>query len=512
MNHNSRTKNSIINSIYALSSQIITILLSFVIRTVFIKTLSAEYLGINGLFSNIITMLSLTDLGIGLAIPYTLYKPLAEDNKPRIQVLMKLYAKIYNIIGLVVLILGIAITPFLKYIVSEMPDIPEINLIYIMFVVNSACSYFFVYKKILLTSDQKAYIANRITMFVTVAKSVIEIAILCIYRNYILYLSISIITTITENIIISMKCDKLYPYLKEKTKDSVSKKDIQKLRKNTSASMIYRLATVIMTGTDSIIISKFIGVIAVGIYSNYVLITNSISKIISQIFSAITSSIGNLIVTTNEDRSEEILHKLQFLNFWLHTFFSLCVIALINPFIRLWVGEEYLLDNYVAFVIGLNLYVLGMQNVVTSFKDAYGLFVQGRYRPVIMTIVNIILSVWWGQIFGILGVILATAFSRLFILGIYDPIVLYKYGFKKRSRKYFCEYIKYFIVFIILSIIFLYIISKINIQSIVMWIIIACIVAILVNIILIILFHKDENFKFYKEKLLDIIKNKIRKG
>ena len=512
MNKNSRTKNSVINSIYASVSQIVTILLTFIVRTVFIQVLSAEYLGVNGLFTNIITMLSLADLGIGISIPYTLYKPLAEDNKSKIKVLMKLYSKIYNVIGIVVLLIGVAITPFLKYIIKDIPDIPEINIIYILFVVNSACSYFFVYKKLLMDSDQKGYIANKIIMITTIVKSAVEILILYITKNYIAYLLVSIVVTILQNLAISIKCNKMYPYIKEKTEEKVSKEDVKKLRKNTSALVIYRIGTVALTGTDSIIISKFIGVVAVGIYSNYILITNAITKVISQIFSAITSSIGNLVVTSNEKKSEEVLYKLQFLNFWLYTFFSVCVIALINPFIKLWIGEQYLLDNYVAFAIGLNLYLLGMQNVVSSFRNAYGLFIQGKYRPLIMTIVNIILSIWWAQLIGILGVILSTAVSRLFIVGIYDPIVLYKHGFKNKPKKYFITYTKYFIIFAILSAISLYVIDLINMSNFGIWIIVGCILAIAVNIVLIVLFYKDENFSFYKNKLKNIINKKLKKS
>lgn len=511
MNKNSRTKNSLINSVYASMAQIITILLNFVVRTVFIKVLSAEYLGVNGLFTNIITMLSLADLGIGISIPYTLYKPLAEDNRTKIQALMKLYSKIYNAIGLVVLAVGVAITPFLKYIIKDMPAIPEINLIYILFVVNSACSYFFVYKQLLLDSDQKGYITSKITMISMFMRSIIEIIILYVTRNYIAYLLINIITTITQNILISMKCNKMYPYIKEKTKEKVSKEDIQDLKKNTSALIIYRIGTVALTGTDSIIISKFLGVVMVGIYSNYLLITNAISKVISQLFSAITASIGNLVVTTDEKKSEDILYKLQFLNFWLYTFFSVCIIALINPFIKLWIGQQYLLDNNVAFVIGLNLYISGMQNVVSSFRNAYGLFVQGKYRPIIMTIVNIIVSILLAQIMGILGVILATAFSRLFIIGIYDPIVLFKYGLKDKPKKYFMTYVGYIVIFIILGIVSLATVSMLKIDNFIKWIIVSCVLAIMVNVVLIIIFHKNENFIFYKQKLKDIIETKLKK-
>lgn len=511
MNKNSRTKNSIINSIYASSNQIITILLSFAIRTVFIAKLSAEYLGVNGLFTNIISMLSLADLGIDIAIPYTLYKPLATDNREKIKALMKLYAKIYNVIGVVVLIIGISVTPFLKYIIQDMPNITEINYIYILFVINSALSYFFVYKKLLLDSDQKGYLASKIVMKITILKSIIEILILYMTNNYIAYLVTNILATVIQNILISNKCNKVYPYIKEKTNKKVSKKDIKELKKNTSALIIYRIGVVALNGTDSIIISKFLNIVMVGIYSNYVLITNSITAVISKIFDAITASIGNLVVTTNEKKSEDIFYKLQFLSFWLYAYFSICIIALINPFIKLWIGSEYILDNITTFVIGLNMFVLGMQGTVSSYRNAYGLFVQGKYRPIIMSIVNIVLSVILVQYIGILGVVLGTAISRVFVTGIYDPIVVYKYGFKKKPYKYFANYIKYLLCISILAVISQAIISTIKINNFIIWILAGVILSIFINIIIIILYRKNENFKFYKNNIKQIYINKIKK-
>lgn len=511
MNNNSRVKNSIINSIYASGSQIITLVLTFIVRTVFIRKLSVEYLGVNGLFSNIITMLSLADLGIGISIPYTLYKPLADNNKEKIKALMSLYSKIYNLIGIIVLVIGIAITPFLSYIIKEMPNIPNIQLIYILFVLNSALSYFFIYKKLLLDSDQKGYIASKIIMNVTIIKSILEIIVLYTTRNYILYLSVSIITILFQNIIISMKCNKMYPYIKEKTKQKVEKSDITELKKNTIALIFYRLGTVVMNGTDNIVISKYIGIAMVGIYSNYLMIINAITKIVSQIFDAITASIGNMVVTTDSNKSEDILYKLQFLNFWLYTFFSVCVTVLINPFIKIWAGDEYVLSVVVAFIIGLNLYVYGMQSVVSSYRNAYGLFIQGKYRPIIMSIANIILSILLVRILGIFGVILSNVICRLFIMGIYDPIVVFKYGIKNTPKKYYINYIKYLTIYVILSTIGLVIISKISIPNYIIWGIVAIVVSILINIILIILFYRTQNFKFYKQKLEEIIKNKIKK-
>lgn len=501
MNEGSRTKKSIKNSIYATTSQLIIIVFNFIVRTVFIKVLSSEYLGINSLFTNIITMLSLTDLGIGIAMPYTLYLPLANNNKEKIKSLMKLYSKIYNTIGIAVFLIGISLIPFLKYIIKNIPNVSNFYYIYILFIINASSSYFFIYKKNLMDSDQKSYISNNIITIMTFVKTIFEILVLTVSKNYILYLWIGILVNVVQNFIISYKCNKIYPYIKEKVDNKEKKESIREITKNTSALMIYKVAIVALTGTDSIIISKFLGVVMVGIYSNYLLIVNSIIKVTSKIFDAITSSIGNLVVTSSTDKSKDIFYKLQFFSFWLYAYFSICIITLINPFIKLWVGDQYLLSNLTAIIIGINLYVYGMQSVVTSYRNAYGLFQQGKYRPIIMTIVNIVLSVILVQKFEILGVILATVFSRLFVTGIYDPIVVFKYGFKDKYGKYFGLYIMYFLIFITMSTVFNVISLNFVIDSYLKWILYAIILSLLINIIFILIFFKNDNFIFYKNKL-----------
>ena len=275
----SRTENSIINSTMSIITQVLTVILNFAVKTVFIKMLNDEYLGVNGLFTNIITMLSLADLGIGIAIPYSLYKPLAEKDEQKINILMNFYKKIYNIIGMVVLLIGLSLTPFLGLIIKDIPDnVPNLSLIYMLFVIHSASSYFFVYKKFLIDSDQKGYITSRIIFAFSTILSIIQIILLVITKNYILFLLASIIMVILQNIYISYKANKMYPFIKNKTNDKLSKDDVKDIKKNVSSLFIYKVGTVIMNGTDNIIISKFIGLIIVGFYSNYVLIINSYIK------------------------------------------------------------------------------------------------------------------------------------------------------------------------------------------------------------------------------------------
>lgn len=505
MKQRSRTENSIINSAMSIVTQVLTVVLNFAVKTVFIKMLNDEYLGVNGLFTNIITMLSLADLGIGIAIPYSLYKPLAKKDEHKINVLMNFYKKVYTIIGIAVLLIGLSLTPFLGLIIKDIPkNVPHLSLIYILFVIHSASSYFFVYKKFLIDSDQKGYITSRIIFTFSTLLSIIQIILLVTTKNYILFLLSSIILVIIQNIYISSKANKLYPFIKNKTDEKLEKEDMEGIKKNVSSLFIYKVGTVIMNGTDNIIISKFIGLIIVGFYSNYVLIINSITTVLNQIFNAITSSIGNLVVTTNKKRSKEVYDNLNFANFWLYALFGVCIIVLINPFINIWIGKKYVMGFSIVFLLVLNFYVLGMQSVTNSFRNAYGLFWIAKYRPIIMVIINIVISVVLVQFIGIEGVLIGTLISRLVTTAWLDPYIVHKYGFEISPKSYYIDYLKYLVIFIAISIILNYFVSMITINNIFILILIAILVVISVNVILVLLFFKTSEFNYFYDKIKKI--------
>ena len=505
MKQRSRTENSIINSAMSIVTQVLTVVLNFAVKTVFIKMLNDEYLGVNGLFTNIITMLSLADLGIGIAIPYSLYKPLANKDEHKINVLMNFYKKVYTIIGIAVLLIGLSLTPFLGLIIKDIPkNVPHLSLIYILFVIHSASSYFFVYKKFLIDSDQKGYITSRIIFTFSTLLSIIQIILLVTTKNYILFLLSSIILVIIQNIYISSKANKLYPFIKNKTDEKLEKEDMEGIKKNVSSLFIYKVGTVIMNGTDNIIISKFIGLIIVGFYSNYVLIINSITTVLNQIFNAITSSIGNLVVTTNKKRSKEVYDNLNFANFWLYALFGVCIIVLINPFINVWIGKKYVMGFSIVFLLVLNFYVLGMQSVTNSFRNAYGLFWIAKYRPIIMVIINIVISVVLVQFIGIEGVLIGTLISRLVTTAWLDPYIVHKYGFEISPKSYYIDYLKYLVIFIAISIILNYFVSMIAINNIFILILIAILVVISVNVILVLLFFKTSEFNYFYDKIKKI--------
>lgn len=493
-----RAEASVKNSSFSIITQVLTVIINFIVKTVFIYALGSEYLGVNGLFSNIITMLSLADLGIGIAIPYSLYKPLSEKNNEKIKSLMNFYKKIYNVIGVVVLLIGLSITPFLSLIIKDMPEnIPHIYLIYDLFVIHSASSYFFVYKKFLIDSDQKSYITSKIIFIFSTILSLIQILILIFTHNFVLFLLSSIFIVIAQNIYISKKANKLYPFLKEKNIENLDKKEYNEIKKNISSLFIYKVGNVIMNGTDNIVISKIIGLIEVGIYSNYLLIINSIYNILNQIFNAITSSIGNLVVTTDEKRSLNVYENLNFFTFALYGTICISLMVLINPFINIWIGESYVLSDLVAFLIAFNLFLTGMQSVTSSFRNAYGLFYKAKYRPVLMCILNIIISVILAKYIGISGVILGTIISKLVTIIWLDPYIIYQYGFKEKVSKFYKQYIIYAMCYLTINYIIYTIYKYIVINNIFLFIIYGILTVIVIISIICLLFHKTKEFKYF---------------
>ena len=445
----SRTSNSIKNITYSLIAQIINLLCNFINRTVFVYVLGAEYLGINGLFTNILTILSFAELGIGTAIIYSLYEPLSQKDESKIKALMNLYKKAYNSIGIIILVVGAALTPFLEFFIKDMPDIPYIRLIYLMYVANSGFSYFFSYKRSFLIADQKKYIDTFYQSVFFLLRTISQIAILLITKDFILYLGVQILLTLIENIVVSRKIDKLYPFLKEKNNEQLQKEDRQVIVNNVKALILHRVGDVTVNGTDNILISKFVGIIQVGLYSNYLLITNTLNGMFRIIFQSITASIGNMGVTEKKEKNIFIFNCIDLFGMWIYGFATICLFVLFNPFIEIWLGEEYLFRISVILIIIVSFYLKGRRQSVLTFKDAFGLFWYDRYKPVLEAVTNLILSLILVKFMGIEGILLGTVISSITTVFWIEPYVLYKYGFKSSVKPYFVRYIVSTIVMVI---------------------------------------------------------------
>src|SRR5574344_117708 len=501
-----RTKSSILNIITAYLGQAVAIIITLVARIFFVKILGKEYLGIDGLFNNILTMLSLVELGVGPAIVYSLYKPIANNNKEEIKSLMHLFKKLYTNIGMIILILGTLLTPFLPYIIKEMPNIPNINLIYILFVINSSVSYFFSYKRSLINSDKDRYVLPIIKYSVYLVLNIFQILFLVLTHNFIIFLILQIISTLTENILVSRKADKLYPYLKDKDVKELNKDTKANIMKNTKAMIGHKLGSVVVRSTDNILISSFIGIVEVGLYSNYYLITSALDSIANQIFNSITASAGNLYATKDPKESYRVFKVVYFIDFVIYSIFTVALLSVINPFITLWLGKNMIFSLPIISVIVLNFYLTGMRKAVLVFRDAMGLYYEDRYKPFFESLINLVLSIILAIKYGVIGVFIGTTISTISTCLWIEPYVLYKYGFKESSKTYFIDYIKYFIITLLLTIFVYGINSLITVTGILGFIIKGLISVIITVCVIVLIFNDKEEYKY----VVDLIKNSKR--
>lgn len=431
-----RTKKSAINIITAFISQFVLILLGFISRKVMIDSVGVEYLGINGLMSNILTILSLAESGIGTAMIYALYKPLAEKNFPKIKALMNFYKNTYRVLALFTALSGLSILPFLKYLMKD-NTVENSIFIYLLFLFSSVCSYLHSYKISMNNADQNKYLSTIFNTVTQILVLVAKVLILYLTKNYILFLSIDIASTLIKNFIFSKIMDKRYPYLKEKVTEKLDKETKDSLYVNIKSLFIGKIGYIISVSSDNLVISSRISIKTVGLYSNYTTITSAVSGFVGIFISSISASIGNLLAEESKEKVYDIYKTTEFINFWLYFFSSICIFCLSETFISLWIGEQFLMGKGVLLLIVLNFFINGIMSPIDSVKCAAGLYKPDRCVTIIAAIVNFIISMVLSKPLGISGVFIGTLVSTLLFSFWIKPIIVYKNIFKKNVFEYF---------------------------------------------------------------------------
>lgn len=452
-NNQGRIFNSIRNISTSLLVQVLNAIIVFISRTVFIKTLGIEYLGISGLFGSILTILSLGELGIGEAITFALYRPLMEKDNKKINILMGMFKRFYTRTSFIISTVGILLLPFLDNLIKTESEIQNLKLIYVLFIVNSSISYLFSYNKILLIADQKSYKTTTADFLSNFILNVLQIITLLAFNNYILYLVLQIIFTLIQNLTITYLAKKEYPFMSvsKNKKYTLDKDENDNLNKNMKSLMIQKLGSVTTQGIDNIIISNFIGISSTGLLSNYTLLVNYITKFINIFFNGISASVGNLVAEGNRNKMLELFYTIYFGTSWIYTIVSVILINLVPDFIFLWIGENYIMSTSTTYFVVLNFYFMGMRHSVNVFKNAMGLYWYDRYKPFISAIVNIIISVFLSQYLGVIGVLIGTSISLISVNLWIEPFVLFKYGFQKSPKIFFFKYIKDLLVMLVIS-------------------------------------------------------------
>ena len=442
-----RTKNSIKNVGTGILNQGVIFILGFISRTIFIRTLGTDYLGINGLFSDVISMLSMADLGFSSAMAFSFYKPIAENNIVKIAALVNFYRKIYHRIACAVTILGICVIPFLKYIVNTEEEIPYLTIYYLFSLGNVVVSYLYVYKTAIITADQKNYVLNNISIYTGIIKTIIQIFALLLYKNYILYLSIGILFNFLNNFWASRKAEELYPFLNEKSK--LEKEEKTKIYNNIKSVFIYKISGVLLNATDNTLISILINTTMVGYYSNYLMISNKITSLIQIVFTGVTASVGNIVAKESAQKKYETFKCLQSISCIFCGIIVTCFCLLINDLIYVWLGSEFQLDNLVVISITLNIYMACILQPLWSYREATGMYIRTRYVMLVAAIINLVLSIILGKMIGLAGIIFASSISRLLTYCWYEPKILFREYFNEPLRKYITPIIINFIIVVI---------------------------------------------------------------
>ena len=505
INTDSRTVNSLKNISSGVVSQIIFTILGFVSRTLFIKYLAIEYLGVNGLFSSILSVLSFAELGMGSAFVYSLYKPLAEKDEAGVASVLNLYRKAYTIIGVTVLLLGLAILPFLNQIIPVIPTVitESIYVIYSIFLFNAASSYFFSYKVSLLNADQRNYITTINYLVFYILQNVTQIVVLIVYKNFLYYLLVQLLCQFLSNLSISILVNKKYPFLAKYDKNTINQEVKKEVFSNAKATFVIKVGGILVNSTDNLIINYFSGLASIGLLSNYYLLMGIPGALISQIFTSVSASVANVNAIESKEKQYETFSMLNLANFWIYGFSAITFVILSKDFIVLWIGTDYTLSLPIAIMIAINFFMVGLQSTIWTFKSTYGFFHEGKYFVIGTAILNIAFSFLLGHYWGLFGILLATALARLLTNFWYDPYIVFKLGLKINPLVYLKKLAVYTLIISLAGSATYYVASFCLFSNLVNLIIKLIICLVIPNAIIILFYKNTDEFKKVKQLFLE---------
>lgn len=499
-----RIKSATRNIAFGFIGQAATLILSFALRTIFIMHLSEDLLGVNSMYSNILSLLNMAELGIGTALNFSLYGPVARGEKEKIKSYMQLYRKAYRVIATVVAVVGLLLVPFLKYLAKNPGDVSErdLTLYYLIFLFNTVSSYFVAYKYSLVNAEQKNYIQTNILTITKIVTVSIQIAVVVITENFYLFLLTDAAVQLVQKVFVSIYLDKKYPLLKEKNIEPLAKAESDEVWNKTKALVFHKVGDVARLQTDAIIITSFIQVKMAGYVDNYNLVLNSVSNFVNIIFNSVISSFGNLIATESKQKQYEMFKVYRFFASWIYGYSCVGFMILLTPLIRIWIGDKWVLVPAAVYCILTDYYFKGDRIVLSNYKTAAGVFEQDKYLALIQGAVNLVLSIALVQTpLGIVGIYIGTIVSGL-IANITKPIIIYRACFDMDASSYFIDSFKYIasLLFVLLSCHFisLKVLSNLNIFT---FLIMAVIITIVFNGVYFILYGRGEEFKYLYGKL-----------
>ncbi len=439
-----RVQSAAKNIAFGYIGNIVTQLLGFILRSLFIDYLGDTLTGINDLYTGILSVLSMAELGVGTALNYSLYGPVARRDLEKIKSYMLLYKRAYRVIGLVIGALGTALIPFLSYLVNQPKGVStrDMTLYYLIFLFNTVSSYFVAYKYSLANAEQKNYIQTNVITITKMITVSLQLIVIVTTQNFYLYLLTAAFVELAQKVFVSRYLDRRYPYLTDKNVEKLSKEETGEIVSKTKALMLHKVGDVARLQTDNMIISAFLNVTLVGYVGNYNIILTSIANFVNIIFNSVLSSFGNLIATESKEKQYSIFKVYRFFACWIYGFSAIGFFFLLTPFIYLWKGPERVLAVSAVSCILIDYYFKGDRIVLSNFKTAAGVFEQDKYLALIQGIVNLIISIGLVTRIGLVGIYIGTIVSGL-IANITKPYIIYKVCFDKSAKSYFMDSVKY---------------------------------------------------------------------
>lgn len=441
-----KTKEFIRNSSYIVAGQLLVYLLDFICRIVFIHYIPQEYVGVKGLFANILSILSLSELGVGSVLVIYMYKPLAAQDHLRVASLVKLYRKLYRIIIPVIFITGCCLIPFLPYFINGITAMHGLTVIYLLYLLRSVFGFYNGHLCALFMADQKAHYVSFAGYIAQICASILQIIFLVLTQNIFIYLIIQLLTTMLQKGFLGWLAKRTYPYVCKSDVPTLSKSEQKEIFQNVGAMFQHRLGATVLSSTDNILISKFINITVVAINDAYSSILSVITQLLSQIFVLLTSVIGTSNATSSKEESSRKFFDLHFINFWFYTFCSCSLLLLFHPTIQILFGTNYTFSSSIEFLLVLNFYIVGIRQITLLFKESLGLLRQDRWVPIIEVLINIVISLIGVHYFGTIGIFAGTTISMLITSFPIEPYILFRYGFQIPTWTFWKTSIPYYIL------------------------------------------------------------------
>lgn len=452
----SRASRSARNAAVSVATQVLTVVLSFVVRSVFVATLGVEVLGVNTLLTSVVALLAVADLGVNAAIMFALYAPLREGDHARVAAIVAHAAKMFRLVALGVALVGLGVLPFLDRLIKLDDPVEHVGLYYLVLLSNAVVGYLMMNRVMLLNADQRIYLTKLYSLVFTVLRSIVQVVALLMWGSFLWFLVIQVVFTIVNNVFVFVRVGSLYPYLKME-EEELSKSERRDILRSVRAAVVYRVGGLVLNNSGPVLVSTIVGTLALGYYSNYLLVVGSVAMITEVAFAAIAPSVGNLLAAGRSVAGRSVFDEMVLLSLIVHGVVGVVMVAMLSDFVELWLGESFVLSPYVVAAIVLNFYVVGTQMPLWAFRSATGLFRETQYVIVMTAVASIGLSLLLGPQIGLAGVLIAPVLARLVTTAWYEPLLLVRRHLGGTASSYFVRQLVAVLIWVAGSVLVLWI-------------------------------------------------------